>query len=142
MADNDNFTRWQNIRIMQLGFANNLIILLAVGLLGFSITFLEDVSSLTICQKFFFWSSCILILVSIGFGIALIVNRLNDFKITAQIALRIKNGKRDGIENDRQESKEMGKQTWNYFTIQVSTFLVGFLCLLILVLIEYKDKIT
>jgi hypothetical protein len=106
------------------------------------ITFLEDVSSLTICQKFFFWSSCILILVSIGFGIALIVNRLNDFKITAQIALRIKNGKRDGIENDRQESKEMGKQTWNYFTIQVSTFLVGFLCLLILVLIEYKDKIT
>jgi hypothetical protein len=37
MADNDNFTRWQNIRIMQLGFANNLIILLAVGLLGFSI---------------------------------------------------------------------------------------------------------
>jgi len=142
MADNDSYTRWQNIRITQLGFANNLIILLAVGLLGFSMTFLKDVATLSFYQKIFFWFSCISILASICFGITVIINRLDDFKITAQIARKRETGNRDGIENDREESKEMGKRTWNYFITQVSTFLIGFLCLLILILIEYKDKIT
>ncbi|KFF04480.1 hypothetical protein [Flavobacterium reichenbachii] len=142
MTDNDSHTRWQNILITQLGLANNLIILLAVGLLGFGITFLKDVTVLSFYQKIFFWCSCILILVSIGFGITVIINRLDDFKITAQIARKRQTGNRDGIENDRQESKGLGKQTWNYFIIQVSTFLVGFLCLLVLILIQYKDKIA
>lgn len=142
MADNDSYIYWQNIRITQLGFANNLIIFLAVGLLGFSISFLKDIVTLTCNQKVFFWFSCVLNLISIGYGIAVMINRLYDFKITAQIARRRENGNREGIKNDRDQSKKMGKRTWIFFIIQVSTFLIGFLCLLIFILIEYKDKIT
>lgn len=142
MADNDSYVRWQNIRITQLGFANNLIILLAVALLGFGISFLKDITTLNSYQKFFFWCGSTLVLTSIGFGIVVIINRLDDFKKTAQISRKRETGNRTGIENERQETEELGERTWNYFITQVSTFLIGFLCLLFLVLIEYSDKIT
>jgi hypothetical protein len=142
MTDNDSYVRWQNIRITQLGFANNLIILLAVALLGFGISFLKDTTTLNSYQKFFFWCGSTLVLISIGFGIAVIINRLDDFKKTAQISRKLETGNRTGIESERQETKELGERTWNYFITQVSTFVIGFLCLLFLVLIEYSDKIT
>ena len=137
------YLKWQDIRITQLGYANNLIIALAIALLGFTIKFIqtEDLI-LSNFQKVLFWIICALIIISIGLGIFVVLNSLEDFKLTAQIARKRETNERDGIENDRLDSKKLGKKTWNCFIWQIVTFLVSFLCLLILVLISLKEIIT
>ncbi|WP_299065529.1 hypothetical protein [uncultured Polaribacter sp.] len=134
--------KWQDIRIKQLGYANNLIIALAVAVLGFAINFIqtEDLI-LSSFQKKLFWVASSLIIISIGLGIFVILNRLEDFKLTAKIARKREKNERDGIEDDRLKSERMGKKTWNSFIWQIVTFLVSFLCLLILVLISLKEII-
>lgn len=137
------YLKWQDIRINQLGYANNLIIALAVALLGFTIKFIqtEDLI-LSNFQKVLFWIICSLIIISVGLGIYVVLNRLEDFKLTAQIARKRETNERDGIENDRLKSEKLGKKTWNSFIWQIVTFLGSFLCLLILVLISLKEIIT
>lgn len=139
---NKSYLKWQDIRIKQLGYANNLIIALAVAVLGFAINFIqtEDLI-LSSFQKKLFWVASSLIIISIGLGIFVILNRLEDFKLTAQIARKREKNERDGIEDDRLKSERMGKKTWNSFIWQIVTFLVSFLCLLILVLISLKEII-
>ena len=143
MGKNTSYLKWQNIRISQLGFANNLIIALAVALLGYIIDFIQTENLTLNCfQKFLFWIGSSLIIVSIGLGIFVVLNRLEDFKITARIARKRGNKERDGIENDRIISKGLGKKTWNGFIWQVSTFIVSFLILLTMILISLKGIIT
>jgi len=143
MDENTSYLKWQNIRISQLGFANNLIIALAVALLGYIIDFIQTENlTLTCLQKFLFWIGCSLIIISIGLGIFVVLNRLEDFKLTARIARKRENKERDGIENDRIKSKGLGEKTWNGFIWQVSTFIVSFLILLTMILISLKDIIT
>ncbi|PHN95485.1 hypothetical protein CSC80_09205 [Maribacter sp. 6B07] len=139
---NKSYLKWQDIRIKQLGYANNLIIALAVAVLGFAINFIqtEDLI-LSSFQKKLFWVASSLIIISIGLGIFVILNRLEDFKLTAQIARKRDKNERDRIEDDRLKSEKMGKKTWNSFIWQIVTFLVSFLCLLILVLISLKEII-
>ncbi len=139
---NKSYLKWQDIRIKQLGYANNLIIALAVAVLGFAINFIqtEDLI-LSSFQKKLFWVASSLIIISIGLGIFVILNRLEDFKLTAKIARKREKNERDGIEDDRLKSERMGKKTWNSFIWQIVTFLVSFLCLLILVLISLKEII-
>ncbi|WP_422353887.1 hypothetical protein [Roseivirga pacifica] len=141
--NNESYIRWQNIRITQLGFANNLILGISIALIGFMLDFLQtDDLVLNSCQKFLFWVGGSLTLVSIGFGLYVVFNKLDDFRLTAQIARKRETGKTDGIEDDRTESKVLGTKTWNCFIWQVSTLIVGFLLNLVLVLIEIKDIIT
>jgi len=141
--NNESYIRWQNIRISQLGFANNLILGISIALIGFILDFLQtDDLVLNSCQKFLFWVGGSLTLVSIGFGLYVVFNRLEDFRLTAQIARKRETGKTDGIEDDRSESKVLGTKTWNCFIWQVSTLIVGFLLNLVLVLIEIKDIVT
>lgn len=142
MSDNKSFIKWQDIRIKQLGFANNLIIGLALGVMGFAIKFIqaENFEANSI-QKMLIWIGGIAILISILLGLILIINRLEDFKLTAQIARKRESNNRQGIENDREKSKKLGKKTWNYFVWQVSTFFVGFLIFSIVFLFSMKDKI-
>jgi hypothetical protein len=143
MENNKSYLKWQDIRISQLGFANNLIIVLAVALLGFIIDFIQTENLTLICiQKFLFWIGCSLIIISIGLGIFVVINRLADFKLTAGIARKRETNERDGIESDRIESKRLGGKTWNGFIWQIVAFIVSFLLLLIMVLISLKDIIT
>jgi hypothetical protein len=143
MEENISYSKWQNIRISQLGFANNLIIALGVALLGYIIDFIQTENLILTClQKSLFWVGCSLIIFSISFGIFVVLNRLEDFKLTARIARKRESKERDGIENDRIESKKLGKKTWNRFIWQISTFIVSFLILLVMVLISLKDIIT
>ncbi|KIO51868.1 hypothetical protein [Flavobacterium hibernum] len=141
MAENESYIRWQNIRITQLGFANNLLILLNVALLGFYSKFLSDCEILNNYQKFFICASFLLIIVSTGLGIFVMLNRLEDFKLTAQIARKRETNQRNGIENDREEAKILGERTYNYFIWQAVTFLCAFITGLIVIVIEFNDKL-
>ncbi|ARV13960.1 hypothetical protein [Polaribacter sp. SA4-12] len=143
MEENKSFLKWQNIRISQLGFANNLIIALAIGLLGYIIDFIQtDNLTLTSVQKFLFWIGCSLIIISIGLGIFVVLNRLEDFKLTARIARKRETEELNEIESDRIKSKKLGKITWNGFIWQIVTFIVSFSLLIAMVLISLKDIIT
>jgi hypothetical protein len=75
-------------------------------------------------------------------GLKLVINRLDDFKITAKIARKRETNKREGIEEDRKKVKEIGEKTWNLLIWQISTFFASLICTLVIILIEYGDKIT
>ena len=137
---NENYIRWQNYRITQLGFAINLLIILAVGLIAFTIKNLQSDLILNSMQKILFWFGSFLTLSSIGIGLFVVVNRLEDFRITAQIAL--KRGRNENTRNESEKAKKIGKNTWNGFIWQVVTFIIGFLCLLIMFVIALSEKIT
>lgn len=141
MTQKESYIRWQNIRIAQLGFANNLIILLSVALLGFYVKFLETCDDLNNLQKLFICLCFILIIISIILGFIIMLNRLDDFKLTAKIARKRETGQRDGIEEDRAEAKVLGEKTYCYFTWQVVTFLGAFISGLIIVVVEFSDKL-
>jgi len=106
------------------------------------VNFLEKTNTLNCIQKFLFWIGCILNLLSIGFGILVVLNRLDDFRLTAQIARKRETGVDNGIQNNRKKSKEKGGKSWCYFKFQIALFLIGFISLLVLVLIENIDKIV
>ncbi|MGG7035137.1 MAG: hypothetical protein ACI7YS_08085 [Flavobacterium sp.] len=135
------FIRWQGILISQLGFANNLVIGLNVGVLGYLMNFIKNATILNGFQKILFWTTCLSIVVSLLTGLILVINRIDDFKITAKIARKRETNNREGIEQDRNESKEIGKKTWNLFVWQISTFFVSLICALVLILIEHGDKL-
>lgn len=141
MAENESYVRWQNIRITQLGFANNLLILLSVALLGFYFKFLSDCDILNNYQKFFICACFLLIIVSTGLGILVMLNRLEDFKLTARIARKRETNQRKGIENDREEAQILGDRTYNYFIWQAVTFFCAFITGLIVIAIEFNDKL-
>lgn len=141
----NSFIRWQNLRITQLSFANNLFIGLAIGLIAYLLNMIKDYNQpLNQLEKFFFWVGGILLLISIGFGIYVVINRLEDFRITTKIAReRVKNEKDKKIDIDtlRETSFDLGNNTWQAFIWQVVLFIVGFLNIIGLILINFRDKI-
>jgi hypothetical protein len=139
---NESYIRWQNIRITQLGFANNLIIGLSVGLLGYLMSFITKSISFNLFQKILIWFCCPLLLISCLMGLLLIINRLEDFRITSQIARKRELGENVDIKILRSQTKEIGKKTWNLFIWQVSTFFLGFVCIIAIILINFIQKIT
>jgi hypothetical protein len=139
---NESFIRWQNIRITQLGFANNLIITLSVASLGYLMNFINIPNILNFFQKLLFWISSTLLIFSCFFGLLLVVNRLEDFKITAQIAKKRETEENINISILREKTEKLGKKTWNLFITQVSTFFVGFLFLTIIISISIFNKIN
>jgi hypothetical protein len=139
---NESYIRWQNIRITQLGFANNIIIGLSVGSLAYFMNFITKTVSFNFYQKILIWLGCPLLLISCLLGLILIINRLEDFRITSQIARKRELGENMDIEILRSQTKEIGKKTWNLFIWQVSTFFSGFVCLIVIIAINFIQKIT
>lgn len=139
---NESYIRWQNIRITQLGFANNLIITLTVASLGYLMNFINAPNILNFFQKLLFWISSTLLIFSCFVGLLVIINRLEDFKITAQIAKKRGTEENINISILREKTEKLGKKTWNLFISQVSTFFIGFLFLTIIIFISIFNKIT
>jgi len=140
MGDNQSYLRWQKIRITQLGYTNNLIIALAIGLLAFIVSYIQTEGlELSYLQKYFFWSGTGLSISSIGLGIYVVVNRLEDFRLTAQIARNREKNKRDTIDSDRIKTAKLGKRTKITFILQIATFLIAFLLLLIMIILEFNE---
>lgn len=139
---NESFVRWQGITITQLGYAVNLIIGLTVATLGFSLSRLSD-------EKFIldgygnwvFLISIICLLVSGGLGISCVINRLHDFRATAQISKnKENNSSKENIEGQRNLCQKLGARTWMFFKVQIVLFALGVVSMVIAVLLAYNNK--
>ena len=143
MDKKSTYSKWENHRIVQLSFINNLIIGLSIALIGYVFNFIEPSNIIFNCtQKFFFWVGILLNIISVAIGIFVAINRLEDFRLTAKIARNREKNIRENIQADRNETKIIGKKTWNRFVWQIATFGISFLCFSIVILIEYWDKLT
>ena len=118
------FIRWQEIRIKQLGFVNNAVLVLSSAIVSF-VARSENLP--TILEK---WG-IISLLLSILFGLFCAWTRLWDFRLTAQLA-RVKAGKDCGCFSNpciicrvRHKVEELGECSWMLLRAQLFTFAVG-----------------
>lgn len=121
------FVRWQSTTIKQLTYSVNLILGLAVGVLGFQSTLLlKDKINPIAWQKYAFSISMFLLVLSVALGIWCGITRLRDFRATAKAAQMRGDGKsKDDIQPNRDLYKKLGEKTWVLFWWQVGTFGVG-----------------
>src|ERR1039457_4134144 len=125
---NDSFRRWQDHTIEQLGTTSNLIIGLAGGLLALSITILrEDKPQISSCDAILLYVYSSALVLSVVAGLLVAVNRLEDFRLTAQIARNRETHKYtpEQIEEMRADSRTYGKWTWRLFIAQLILFALG-----------------
>lgn len=146
MKDDDpkgSFVRWQLITIGQLTYAINLILSFSVATLGFQVTLLlgEKFNPVS-WQKCVFFLSIFLLVVSVGFGIWLVINRLRDFRATTKAARMREKGESDyAIEPYRNLYRKLGDKTWDLFWWQIGTFGTGVLFTFLSVLASVVHKL-
>lgn len=136
--NNEAFIRWHGITINQLGFLNNLLIGLATGLLAFEtqLAFNEKVV-LSCIGKILIVLSILLITASVGIGIGLARNRLNDFRKTTQINNERRKGRIQADEKLKTDATNLGEKTWQLLELQTWSFVFGGLFLVVATLIKY-----
>ena len=137
------FVRWQAITISQLTYAINLILGFSVATLAFGVTILLNDKFVPIgWQKCTFSLSLIILLVSIGFGIYCVINRLRDFRLTMRIARKKEKGATEQKLQPLQElSQSIGHRTWAIFWWQIGTFGIGMFLMVIGVLVSVSSKL-
>lgn len=133
------FIRWQGITIKHMSYSINLVIVLSVGSLGYSVSILPGVAFEQICfSKCFLAFGMVSLILSIGAGLWATLNRLKDFRITAQIARGKEPSARERL---RDLTTELGDRTWLLFRSQVALFCFGFVSLLVAICMIHKDKL-
>jgi hypothetical protein len=145
------FARWQGRAIEQLGFVNNLLIVLATALLGFEAQLeFADKIVLSATERTVAELSLIALFLSLTFGIAVALVRLHDLHRTSQIVRkrtkrdRAKSGNQtQKYQNFQKEIKKLrksvrrwGRATWWLLASQLFIFLLGTCCLLTLALLR------
>lgn len=123
--------RWQGRTIEQFGYALNLILGLTVAALGFALSLLLDEEFERVgWQNCFLIISLLSLLLSIIVGLWCVVNRLLDFRATAETA-RNREDKASALELQpmRTLTRTLGKRTWRLFQWQIAAFLIGILLL-------------
>ncbi len=126
MATNgsDSFVRWQSISLEQLGSTMNMVLGLATGFLAFQAALLLE-GKLT--QPWSFGLG-VLALFLLAFSVALAlwcaINRLSDFRVTAQIA-RLRETGDSNLSAAREKAQSLGKCTWRLFRGQLWFFALG-----------------
>lgn len=122
------FLRWQSITISQFTYAINLILGFSVATLGFQAALLlnENFEPVGCLQRLSFLASLILLILSVVFGVWVVVNRLEDFRETTTAARKRETGVPDSeIEPHRMRYRELGGRTWCIFRLQIITFALG-----------------
>lgn len=145
----DASVRWQSAAKEQLGYTINLILTFSVATLGFQLSFFQKKNfKIEFCSfvDLIFLLSLFCLVLSLGFGVWAVLNRLCDFRLTARIARQKKNlYKRFEIEEEskeikiflapfRKKAKKIGKCTWSLFYLQIGTFSAGILLTIVSVL--------
>lgn len=122
--ENDRFVRWQGITREQFSASTNLVMGLTTGLLAFESVLLLDQKFETICSIRFGITALLLLFASVAVGLWCAINRLNDFRLTAQIS---KNGVQENqeVEDMRKRAGAMGALTWILFWAQLTLFGLG-----------------
>lgn len=130
--DRESSVRWQGRTIEQFGYALNLILGLSVAALGYGLSLLlNDEFRRAGWQNCLFVLSLLSLLLSVLLGLWCVVNRLQDFRTTAEIARKREDEESD--QNLRNLSWTLGKRTWLLLWWQIAAFAVGILLLAIAV---------
>src|SRR6266478_3235429 len=109
---NERFVRWQKISIDHLGFCNNLILVLTIGALSYSLTLTQDKLFVAAARTarchlgIVLFIALMALSLSVVSGLFCMLNRLRDFRGTAQRA------KNSPEAPPREELDQMGKSTW------------------------------
>lgn len=137
----DRVVRWDNYRINQFSYTNNLFIGLNLAFLGF---FISQSGFIISCNCYFLTFQILTVLFLIASfltGIATVLNRLKDFRKTAQLTKK----RKKKFEHDHNinksysdistinsdirtldsETKKYGPQTWVLLKCQILTFSIG-----------------
>lgn len=127
--------RWQGRTIEQFGYALNLILGLSVAAIGYELSLLLDEEF-----KRAGWQNCLFIismlslLLSVAVGLWCVVNRLLDFRATAETARNREDGASAlELQPLRTLTCTLGKRTWLLFWWQIAAFGIGISLLVIAV---------
>jgi hypothetical protein len=140
---NLSFVRWQGITIEQLGYSINLILTFSVASLGFAVNLLTNKDyNPDHWGKGLFLLGCFFLLISLGFGIWVVLNRLKDFRTTAQIVkIKGRDAAVESLQCMRELAEKLGRRTRKLFSWQIATFGMGILSLIISVWITFRSKL-
>jgi len=121
---NERFARWQKITIDHLGFCNNLILALAIAALSYSLSLAQNTTFIAArAARCYLGTMLFIALVALALsivsGLSCMLNRLHDFRGTAQRA------KDSPDAPSKEELDQMGKLTWGLFYGQAWTFLAA-----------------
>jgi hypothetical protein len=130
MSSNDKtekFIRWQGRAITQLSYSINLILSFSVAAVGFGVSLLLNENyNPTLCQAYAFYTSLLLLLVSVAFGVLCTINRLRDFRATKEITnIKRKDENSPELAGLREFTNKLGNRTWGIFWWQIGTFTAG-----------------
>jgi len=134
--DNDRLVRWQKLVIEQLGYTLNLVFALTIAALGYVFVLLKDISFPAPEARWVVLLALILLTVSVFASFGCILNRLSDFRGTAQ---RVR-GKPDAP--PKEELRELGRLTWCLFYISLIAFVGGVTALGVALLETYGSKLS
>ena len=131
----DSSNRWQGRTIEQFGYALNLILGLSVAGLGFELSLiLSDKLVRTGWHSCLFAISILSLILSVAVGLWCVINRLRDFRSTAETARKREDGASPlDLQPLRMLTSTLGKRTWLLFWWQISLFGVGILLLILAV---------
>lgn len=137
------FVRWQALLVSQFSYVVNLLIVLSMSTIGFSLSLLFNKDFLPVeWSRYFFTSSLFSQLFSMGLGIWCNINRLHDFRLTKDIvSKRLDRTKDQEIGNERQKTKKLGKYSWLLFWGQLIMFCLGTLMLMTSLMIINRSKL-
>lgn len=133
--DRESFIRWQGITRDYFSIVSNLVLGLSTGILAFFITSLVSVQSTTNCLLIIATVSMILLVVSVGLAVWCAINRLRDFRATAQIA-RSRYKEESIGSNARHETTVLGQLSWRLFWWQLILFGFGAAAIGITIIIQ------
>ncbi len=142
IGSNERFIRWQGVLREQVTFLNNLLLTLSIAILGFLIIALNNQNFKPKgCEKVTFSFGFILIFLSVFMGLFAGISRLSDFRLTLQ---KIKTS----LDKDFKESaiikmwmEVYGKLTWTLLVLQIGTFILALILLVISFYSIFCDKL-
>ena len=139
----DKFIRWQEYRIEQLAFAQNLFLGLSVGALAFGISLVRDEGFfLSGRSKIVFGVGLAALALSIVLGCAAVVSRLLDFRSTAA---KIRADEKDDAANEagvyKNRSEVFGTLTWSLFWLELLSFVIGLVGLTVGLCSRYGGRV-
>lgn len=141
--DEDKLRYWQNIQITQFGFASNLIFGLATALIVYICEFIQNPElHLNCIQKVLIWLAGFSSVLSVILGVFVAYNRLKDFRLTTDIVRNKSKKSKEMLHADRLKADNYGSYSWLGLKIQVLSFLVSFVSVLIIILINNIEVIT
>lgn len=139
-TDSESFVRWQEVTRNHFSALSNLVLALATGVLAFNSSLLVDHKMPSEGSFLFSIASLVFLAASICFALWCSVNRLRDFRLTAQVARKHQRGEMN-IQPLRGESSSMGNLTWRLFWLQVGLFGVGSICGALAVIIHVLPRL-